>query len=585
MSPRGRFFTVFAVSVLVLLGLAVLDATHRVAAVAPIDQFRGSFWLLAWLPFFFDHLSIVVAVTAVVTFSLVIDPYDLGGTGRLMPAIRSVLIGILIVGLVNGLWFGLFGPSVHMRLDRIAYRSDVARSARERADTYEAQARYEAALAELRLYRSVVGTSTELERSIERLEIAAGQARRDAREASLTSLPERVPRAFEVEGLSVPDLVSRARDALSDGQFYTAHYYASVAARQSTFRRDDALQIQAEALNAIEDGIRRRQEAGQQSLFQDKLAAYQLMQRGESDPRALVEAYYRFEDLANRAPDDPDVIRYRRLTQERLKAVTFFVDEAVQAQALPGRRNVAFFNPRLADRRELVIVGSVVTAPAGDFFYDVEILRWPKRGTEGGVTHLRVPYGKRIGDMLALRSIQRSGGPEHTEQYVIDPEYLEGQPDDTTLGELVPLQLDMDEIMLVAGGVPALNTLSLVDLVRAPAALANAGESVAPAGSELIERIVRIIGYFVLAFYAISLGWRYRSLYLGRPPLPILLLVPVLPWAIWWTVSLVRVVLDVLIRTVAPSGSAGATIPLVSAVMLIALLVAITSLARQTIEP
>lgn len=582
MSARARFLIVLAIATLILLAFSILDASRRIGVVAPIEAFQLGFWLTAWLPFFFDHLAIAVSGAAIITFSLVLDPYELGGTGRLVPAIRSILVTILLVGILNGLWFGLLGPAVELHLSRVEYRSDVARNARERATSLENAGRYDDAIARLRRYQAIVGTSDELERRIQELRIDAAEARRA--DAGAGAIPERIPRAFELSGLTVPDLIARAEAALADGEYFTAHYYASVAVDQSSFRREDARRIQSEALNAIDDGIREREITAERSRYQAKLEAYQALQRGDDEPRALVDAYYQFQELAETLPDDPDVERYYAEATERLDTITFFTDELAEIDELGGRGRAVFLNPGNDAVHELIAVDRVVRAPQGDYFLGVEILRWPRHGRDGAVVHLAVPHAKRIGRMLALRSIERIGGAENTDQYVIQPEYLLGSPGNGDDG-LIQLGISVDDIVLAAGGTPVLATLSLADLARAPAALAQAGVTASGAISELIARIVRVAGFFVLAFLSVSLGWEHRSHYLGRPPILVLLLVPVLPWATWWVVGFTRAVVDTAIGLVVPAAAAGTAIVAVSAVMLVALLVATTSLARQTIEP
>lgn len=582
MSSRLRFALVLIAALLVLLGLAMVSAYQRVQLVAPADQLTTAFWFRAWMPFFFDHLTVAVVVSALVTFSLLLNPYDLGSTGRLIPAVRPILVGVVGIGILNGLWVVLLGPSVEFRLDQLEYQSRVAANARERSQGLEAQQRYDDAVAALRLYRTVVGSSEELDKEIEDLSVRAGQQRRRAREEQRRGGATTFARAFEVEGLSGPEMLRRAREALDAGNLYTAHYYASILAERSEFRREDALELQAEALNAIEDGIRRREEQAERSLFQDKLQAYQLMQRGNTDSRALVEAYYRFQDLRERAPDDPDIERYAGAVEEQLREISFFVDEAVDAQTFPGQQNVVFRNQRSGAFSELISAEQIIDAPQGTYLYGVEVLRW-----DDPTVQFTAPYGKRIGDMLVLRAVHRHRGDDGAgvEEYVVAPTYVRGEPDRDNSGEVIPLQLDVDQMMLVAGGLETLDTRSLVGLLQAPAAYSTAGHIVAPVHTELIYRILRVFGFFVAVFYSISIGWRYRSLYIGRPPLLVLLLVPLLPWVTWWVVTLLRSLADSVLRALVLNGDPITTVSVATGAMVVALLLAIASAARQRIEP
>jgi hypothetical protein len=590
-SARTRFLIVLALSSLILLVLSVLDANTRVAGAAPIEQMLVPYWLQGWLPFFFDHLSIAVAVSGIITFSLALGPYDLGGKGRLMPAIRSILVTIVVLGILNGIWFSVLGPMVERNLDRIEYRSRVAREARSEAERLHGLQAFDDAVALLRLYRTIVGASPELDDEIERMAVDAGQARLRRRQASAVGEMPAMPRAFEVQNLTVPELLRRAREALAEGSYYTAHYYAGVAAEQSPLVRTDALRLQSQALNAIEAGIRRTEEDSTRTFFDAKLAAYQLLLRGDDDPQALIESYYRFDELSRRDPDDPDVERCRAEAFERIQHIAFFTDEAVEAERLPGFTNLIFFNRNAPELQELIVVDRIVRATSGDFFFGVEVMR---TGTDvGEISHFRAPYGKQIGEMLVLRAVEREGDSADPDASITGPTFFsEGAvitADDPPTGplspEIIPLSIDTANLIRIAGTAAAIDAISLPDLLRSPAVLESAGQSVDVALQELVRRILRIGGFFIIGFYGISVGWRYRSHYLGTPPVPILMMVPLLPWTVLWFTSIVRSTVDVVIRSEAIGDSPVMILSASAAILFVGLVLVLVSLARQTIEP
>jgi hypothetical protein len=590
-SARTRFFIVLTLSLLILLVLSVFDANTRVAGALPIEQLLVPYWLQGWLPFFFEHLAIVVAVTGIITFSLALGPYDLGGKGRLVPAIRSILLTIVILGILNGIWFSVVGPMVERNLDRMEYRSRVAREARSEAERLHGLQAFDDAVALLRLYRSIVGASPELDDEIEKMAVDAGQARLRRRQAAAVGDLPAMPRAFEVRNLTVPDILRRAREALAEGSYYTAHYYAGVAAEQSPTVRVDALRLQSEALNAIEAGIRRTEENSTRSFFDAKLSAYQLLLRGDDDPQALIESYYRFDELSRQEPDDPDVQRYRAEAFERMQRIAFFADEALEAQRLPGFTDIIFFNRSAPDLRELIVVDRIVRATSGDFFFGVEVLR---SGVEAGTaTHFRAPYGKQIGDMLVLRAVEREGDPDDPSASITGPISFtedgevagDAPPSGPLSPDIIPLSMDTAELIRIAGAAAAIDAVNLPELLRSPAALEAAGQSSNVALQELVRRVLRIGGFFILGFYGISVGWRYRSHYLGKPPVPILVMIPLLPWTVLWFTSIVRSTIDVIIRSEAIGDSPVTILGVAAAILLVGLVLVLVSLTRQTIEP
>lgn len=594
MKARNRFLVTTLIALVILLGLSIYDVTRMLAGLELYHAFELAFWLRAWMPFFFDHLSEAVAAAAIITFSLALSEFDLGSRDRLLPAIRPVLYIILGIGLINGLWFGVLGPRVELQLDRIAYRSQVASDAIMLADEREQAGDLAGAASMLRLYTSLVDANDDLLRRIENLSVQAAEAERERLRLSAERgiSPGRLPRAFGVTNETIPELLQAARQALADDQFYTAHYYANLAVSASERagrRREDALELRAQALNAIEDGISRRDEDQERSRYREKLEAYQLMQRGEDDPLALIRAFYRFQDLRRRLPDDPDVERYLGMTREALQDVAFMVDDAREVQRIDGRPDVVFVNRRDAGSVEIVYARRVVQAPRGDFFYGVEILRIPTTAAAtDGLVHLQVPYARRIDNRLALRSIEEFGADEDLEQFIIEPRYLAGGSTDVAgaafADALIPLVHPVDQILLASGGADALATFSLPELLSAPEALEAVGHTTAPARSELVGRIIRIVGFFVLAFLAIGLAWEHRSRYVGRPPVVILLLVPLLPLALTWLVAVVRSTVDALILVLVGSSAANTAVLIASGVMVLALIVAVASLARQTVS-
>ncbi len=581
MNHRARFFVILLVGALILLSFSVAAALRSLGAVLPLEPVRTIFLSIAWMPTFFDYLIVVVVSAALITFSLALSSYDLGGSGRLIEAARPVLVTIIVLGIVHGFWIALAGPAVDLRIQQIAYRSRVARFALDTVEQSQAVGNYDEALEHALLYRSIFGDDYDLEATIRVLQAAIDERAREIRFAARPPVPDDLPRAAEQEELTIVDLINSARMFLERGNYYSAHYYATIAVQQSGDTRADARRVQSEALRAIEGESWRIEEESQRTLYRDKLNAYQLLVRGERDPRALVDAYYLFQELAARAPDDPDVRRYSAVAEERVAAISFFVEEARTFRALPGRNELIFFNRRSDEMSELIVVDTIVQAPSGDFFYGIEVFRRELDRT----VHFRIPYGKRIGSTLVLRALRQGGMPSDGAANMVLPHYLSGAPVDDAFGEVIPLQLDVPEILRTSGGQRAMSTFSLEELIRIPRALSALGQPVRYATIELALRFVRIMGFFVVSVYAVALGWRHRSLYIGSPPLTVFALLPILPVAVWWTVDVTRSVLLAAVTTISAHADPSTVFIGTVSVLSAAVVGSFVSLARQSVAP
>ena len=581
MNHRARFFVILVVGMFILLSFAVAAASRSLGSVLPLEPVRTTFLLIAWMPTFFDYLLVVVVSSALITFSLALSSYDLGGSGRLIGASGPVLTTIIIIGLVHGFWVAFAGPAVDLRVQQIAYRSRVARFALDTVEQAQALGNYDEALEHALLYRSIFGEDDDLEATIRFLQAAIDARAREIRLAARPPAPDDLPRASEQAEMTVVDLINSARMFLERGNYYSAHYYATLAVQQSGDTRADARRVQSEALRAIEGEAWHIEEESRRTLYRDKLNAYQLLVRGERDPRALVEAYYLFQELALRAPDDPDVLRYSAVAEAQVATISFFVEQARTFRVLPGRNELIFFNRRSDEMSELVVVDTIVQAPAGDFFYGVEVFR-----REGDRTvHFRAPYGKRIGSTLVLRALRREGAPGDGAANMVLPHYFSGAPTEDAFGEVIPLQLDIPEILRTAGGRQAMSTFSLEELIRIPRALSVLGQPVRYATIELALRFVRIMGFFVVSVYAVALGWRYRSLYIGRPPFTVFAFLPLLPVAVWWTIDVMRSVLLAAIATFSAHAEPSTVLIVTISVLSAAIVGSFVSLARQPVAP
>ena len=588
MKARHRFEIVLLLSLLVVAGFGVYSAMEQGSPVELVSSMRGALLLRAWLPFFFDHLSVAVAVAAVITFSLLLSPYDLSGADRLLPAARSILLVVLMLGLINALWFGLLGSRVERRLERIRYHSAVVRQAETLITTTldsedPGVAEIEMALDYARLRNELLGEDERARSYVGDLERALAEARREADTAPNLS-PVGAERLVDVPPGNSEELIRRARESLNAGNYYAAHYYAdrAVAIREREGVLDEGLlRLRSAALNGIEDGIQRANNEEDRSFFDRKLAAYLQLRRGT--PEAVIAAYYRFRGLYEERSSDPDVQRYLAEADELRRQVSFDGDEAARYEAFADRGNLVFSVPTQSGRA-LIAAGSMVRSPAGEWFYSVEVM-WLPRNANLPLLHVSSRYAKRVNDYLVLRYMESDDVSG-----VVEPRVLAGSLENIEDPALISLQsrgeaVETEDIEIAGAGTAFASSLSIAELLSLPEARSALGQAVVSLRVELVSRFVRIVGLFIVAFLSIAWAWRFRSLYLARPPVIVFVALPFLPAAVWWLLSVGRSVVvsavQVTVQTLPPAAAIGVTL----GVLLLGLMYSVAVLARQTVRP
>lgn len=583
MTVARMFAVILAVLSLVLFAWCIFVGVGRFALDPVLPEHQVWALLLAALIEFFDWLVIIVVAAALLAFSLASTAVPRTRVrGTVLAWARPVLVMVVILGVINGLWFGLIASRVELRLQQYSYQSRTARRTVQEAEQLLSREQFVLAEEQILLHQALVGES---DRAMDIL-----QAARAGRVAEEETRRERQPdgrsgagvRASEVSELSVADLVGQARDFMRRGDYFSAHFFASLAVEQSVTPRQDARSLQAEALNRIEAGAREIDEAEARSLYLDKILAYQAYQRGETMPEQAIEAFFRFQDLQERIPRDPDVQRFLPLAAEQVSRISFFVEDARSNQVLPGRSRLVFVNRRTSSVIELVSVDHVVRVRGGDYFYGIEVMRLDRNNFDRPLLHVHAPFGKRIGERLVLRAVRREGdfrdGPGNTVQLQVFADQ-----DADFDGELF-LYPTVDEIVRYAGGPEALSALALPDLLGLPEVLERIGRPVGPARVALLRRILRIAGFFILAIGAVASGRRFRSRYLGRPPVLVILLIPALFYILWRLVEIARFVIGAAADTLAVWTTPGTAIMIIVGAVAVGTVYTVASLARQTFD-
>jgi len=228
-------------------------------------------------------------------------------------------------------------------------------------------------------------------------------------------------------GSSAYEFYRKAQGYYRQGDYYSAHWYAGKALLLDASRRDARL-LQAEAWEKITSSAENPADKARADFYSSKARGYALLQSGD-----YLGAYRVFTDLSRVNPKDPDVIRYKKESLDRLSETSFFADDYRRAFASAG---VDDFAVRIVRGDIYHILYASKVASAGPFLY-FEEFEYLQADPGGPILHIRAPYarlrevpplgaggneknGEGITSVVSLRRVERNSPREVTQpQYVL----------------------------------------------------------------------------------------------------------------------------------------------------------------------
>lgn len=479
----------------------------------PVGEVLSSF-MTSWvgnhaLILFLEILVPVQCTAMILAYSLFIEPDDVSDApanhlGKLVLAllILTVLYSVAEEGLL---------PMLYRNEEDFQYRSDLGSEFLAEAEAALDEQDYRKAREMLDLYLSVDPANQSVRDTLNTVEGELLVRQRDVDEQE-----ERVQEELRRE--DALSLIRRAEAYLEEADYYSAHYYATLA-RKLDPNRKEAQRIAAKAWQEISD-MQPSQEAMEEAAFHArKRNGYTALMQGDA-----IRAYYIYRELFEDHPLDPDVQRYFARSREAVRQISFFHDEAEQILVLPGRRNITFVNTLGQESVELVFFEKLVTVAEGSFVRNIEALAIDADGQV--LYHFTAPYGKFVGDHVNMRCIDRT---DEAAAYL--PTYHTGsRPEE--LRYLIAVRPSVSDIEDYAIGQQQTHQASIARLWRMARIMGSYGMRPEPIQGALLFRAVRPFTFMILSIFAVGVGWRLRSRYGRRPPIPTLLLVPLLPFVL-----------------------------------------------------
>ncbi len=305
---------------------------------------------------------------------------------------------------------------------------------------------------------------------------------------------------------SAGDLVRAAERFLNNRDYYSAHYYATIA-RQIEPGRRDASRIRAEAWNRIQESefSREAQESG--DFYRKKREAYTAF-----DQANYIKAYYLFHDLEKDAPMDQDIETFSLLVLEQLEQSAFFTDELEQIKALPGRHDIFFINKQ-GEIKEFIYFNRFIPLGVVAYAYGVEILGMDSGGKVA--YHISAPAAKitESTDMitketsvsLMLKALDR----EDRTNLLYEPVDL-AVPDGGKPASLRALNTGISKIPGYSQIDSSLKLQYLHQLFALRPDFAAHGYHPGKIEIEIIMRVLKPFSLLILGFLALAAGWALR---------------------------------------------------------------------------
>ena len=517
--------------------------------------FRGEWIFSNTVTLFLRNLLPLHFSALVFVYSLFFNPLELkadGGDLRqgFLNLVKKSLILFLVLAAGYTLLLEALLPREIAVRKNVALKAAAAEDAMTRAKTAMELQKYDEAAYYLEFFLTLHREDADAKKRLEKIMSIRKAAEVTA--ARLPKEPSETPRP--VENLTVGDMIARAWDYYDKEDFISAEYYAGLALKFDDSRPEPKriISLSREKISKLSLSKEEREKV---TFFQNKREGYEMLSRGE-----YIAAYWHLKKLNEQNPKDPDVRNYLATAREGLAKESFFLDEVSLVSNLPLFDHVLFLNretdgvkeflyfkriiqtytvkkassPREITRKNehvdessfwyrlthLFFSESEETVGMAYYVVDVEGLGL---GPDGKVRyHFTAPYGKFIDRMLVLRCLQRTGGEE------LRPVYLKGSPPEKSPYQ-IPMQPSPDDLRLLSLGKTDVERLQVWTLFSLAPLYRAFGLDEVPVYHAFFEHLFFPFAFIVLSFFALGLGWRFKSRYLARPPIACFLFLPVLP--------------------------------------------------------
>jgi lipopolysaccharide export LptBFGC system permease protein LptF len=320
----------------------------------------------------------------------------------------------------------------------------------------------------------------------------------------------------EESDLSAASYIRMANTYFNQGDFYSAHYYASLAL-QLNDQREDAKRIVSKSWEKIQNPEKSETDAVT-DYNKRKADAYQMLNKGE-----YLKAYNLFKQLEKENTSDSEVSEFLTAAEESLERSSYFESDARQALQNDGSFNVFFQNS--PDSKHFIYFKKLVSTITGIYVLEPEIIKLDNTGSlEYLVT---APYGQiNIDGQLNTKGISEGEDSQYLTQDVLAGERT------IELAHLYELTVPVQFISSFTLQDVNLDNVPFLTLFKLSNLSSQYGYSPLPFRLTLINKIAAPFSFLFLSFIAVSVGWKLRSSYSNKPSIFAYILIPIIPFMI-----------------------------------------------------
>jgi tetratricopeptide (TPR) repeat protein len=487
------------------------------------DSFRTAWLLNDSLLLFIKYFMTVHLSAVLLTFSFSIRGSSAKtSSGSILTHIsklRGAVVFYLLLALLYAFLLEGLQPKLEKKQNRLQKVSAYSEIILEKADLYLAAGEVPRASHLLQNLLLLDPRNSEAFSRIEQIPIRPGGTEDNLSETSPNNIMQSAS-----GGLTYLELVRKAQELFDNEDWYSAFYYATIALGIDD-KKYEARRVASASWEKIASTAPGREKVREYDYFHLKREGFSKFSQED-----FISAYYIFQELQAINPSDPDVKEYLPVIKEGVRTISFFIDDVEDALLLPGYENILFLNEDTDDETEIVYAGKLVETTRGIYLEDIDIVRYTRSAEV--VYHVTARFGKMIDGHLNMHCIDRSG-PGKSEL----PVYQSGsRPEE--LKYSIRIDLPENDLKTFTSPNSGFSDASLAELWSLKDIVKHRGYNDRDIRLRIILRLFFPFSFVLLTFYAIGAGWRLRNRYLKRPPILLVVILPLILGVVELFVSL-----------------------------------------------